>query len=142
MTSATPVVVDTMVVSALVHAGRDPSAAARSRGTIGDRPVVVSFVTVTEMRFGAIKAGWGEVRRRGLERVLSRLVVVQPDDGLMRTCAELRADCVMRGHALGDKVHEADRWIAATAIALGVELVSRDDVFRNVTGLIVRAPSD
>ncbi len=94
------------------------------------------------MRFGAIKAGWGEVRRRGLERVLSRLVVVQPDDGLMRTCAELRADCVMRGHALGDKIHEADRWIAATAIALGVELVSRDDVFRNVTGLVVRAPSD
>ena len=70
-----------MVVSALVHAGRDPSAAARSRGTIGDRPVVVSFVTVTEMRFGAIKAGWGEVRRRGLERVLARLVMVQPDDG-------------------------------------------------------------
>ncbi len=44
MTSATPVVVDTMVVSALVHAGRDPAAAARSRATIGDRPVVVSFV--------------------------------------------------------------------------------------------------
>ena len=45
-------------------------------------------------------------------------------------------------HALGDKGHEADRWVAATAIALGVELVSRDDVFRNVTGLFVRAPSD
>ena len=40
----------------------------------------------------------------------------------MRTCAELRADCVMRGNALGDKVHEADRWVAVTAIALGVEL--------------------
>lgn len=90
MTSATPVVVDTMVVSILVHAGRDPAAAWRSRATIGDRPVVVSFVTVTEMRFGAIKAGWGEVRRQGLERVLSRLVVVQPDDGLMRTCAQAR----------------------------------------------------
>lgn len=131
-----------MVVSALANVDRDPAAAARCRATIGDRPVVVSFVTVTEMRFGAIKAGWGEVRQRGLERVLARLVVVQPDDELMRTCAELRADCVTRGHALGDKVHEADRWVAATAIALGVELVSRDDVFRNVTGLVVRAPSD
>lgn len=44
--------------------------------------------------------------------------------------------------ALGDKVHEADRWVAATAIALGVELISRDGIFRNVTGLVVRAPSD
>lgn len=142
MTPSASVVVDTMVVSALVNAGRDPAAAARCRATIGGRSVVVSFVTVTEMRFGAIKAGWGELRRRGLERVLARLVVVQPDDDLMGTCAELRADCVKRGHALGDKVHEADRWVAATAIALGVELISRDEVFRNVTGLVARAPSD
>lgn len=60
-----PVVVDKMVVSTLVNADRDPAAAARSRATIGDRRVVVSFVTVTEMRFGVIKAGWGEVRQRG-----------------------------------------------------------------------------
>jgi predicted nucleic acid-binding protein len=101
---------------------------------------VVSFVTVTEMRFGAIKAGWGEIRRRSLERVLARLVVVQPDDDLMRTCAELRAACLAAGHALGQKVHEADRWIAATAIALGVELISVDAVFDNVAGLAVQAP--
>jgi predicted nucleic acid-binding protein len=53
------VVVDTMVVSALVNAGRDPGAAERCRSIIDGRSVVVSFVTVTEMRFGAIKAGWG-----------------------------------------------------------------------------------
>ena len=41
---------------------------------------MVAFVTVTELRYGALKAGWGEFRRRGLERDLSRLTVVQPDD--------------------------------------------------------------
>ncbi len=129
-----------MVVSALVNAGRDPAAARRYRSVIGGRSVVVSFVTVTEMRFGAIKAGWGEIRRQALERALARLVVVQPDDDLMLTCAELRATCLAAGLALGQKVHEADRWIAATAIALGVELISGDTVFENVTGLLVRAP--
>jgi predicted nucleic acid-binding protein len=142
VTLSASVVVDTMVVSALVNAGRDPDAVARYRSVIDGRSVVVSFVTVTELRFGAIKAGWGEIRRRSLERVLARLVVVQPDDDLMRTCAELRAACLAVGHALGQKIHEADRWIAATAIALGVELISVDAVFENVTGLAVQAPSD
>ncbi len=78
MTPPASVVVDTMVVSALVNAGRDPAGAARWRAAIDGRSVVVSFVTVTEMRFGALKAGWGEIRRRGLERALAQLVVVQP----------------------------------------------------------------
>jgi tRNA(fMet)-specific endonuclease VapC len=129
-----------MVVSGLLNAGRDPGVAQRYRAAINGRSVVVSFVTVTELRFGAIKAGWGEIRRRSLERVLARLVVVQPDDDLMRTCALLRATCSATGHALGQKVHEADRWIAATAIALGVELISGDEVFDNVPGLSVQAP--
>jgi tRNA(fMet)-specific endonuclease VapC len=140
VTAPASVVVDTMVVSALVNAGRNPGDAARYRSAIDGRTVVVSFVTVTEMRFGAIKAGWGEIRRRSLERVLAQLVVVQPDDDLMLTCAELRATCLAAGQALGQKIHEADRWIAATAIRLGVELISNDAVFGNVPGLAVHGP--
>lgn len=68
----------------------------------------MSFTTVTELRYGALKAGWGELRRRGLERDLARLVIVQPDDRLMQVCAELRVRCDEVGHALGQKVHEAD----------------------------------
>ena len=141
MTLPASVVVDTMVVSALVNAGRDPGTAARWRAAIDGRSIVVSFVTVTELRFGAIKAGWGEIRRRGLERVLAQLVVVQPDDDLMRACAQLRANSWASGHALGHKVHEADRWIAATAMVLGIELISGDEVFRNVPGLVVAGAS-
>lgn len=108
-----------MVVSALVNSGRDPGAAAGYRSVIDGRTVVVSFVTVTELRFGAIKAGGDPASSR--ERVLVQLLGVQPDDDLMLTCAELRAKCLDAGHALGQKVHEADRWIAATAMALGAE---------------------
>lgn len=132
------VVVDTMAISAIVNAARHPATAASYRSLIGGRPVIVSFATITELRFGAIKAGWGELRRRGLERDLAQLTIAQPDDELMSACAHLRFDCERVGHPLGQKVHEADRWIAATAVALRVELISDDGVFDDVPGLNVR----
>lgn len=68
---------------------------------------MVSFVTVTELRYGALKAGWGDLRRRGLERDLARLVIVPADDELMAVCARLRARCEASGHGLGQKLHPA-----------------------------------
>jgi len=127
-----------MAVSALVNASRNADRAAAYRRVIADDPILVSFVTITELRYGALRAGWGELRRRGLERDLAQLVVVQPDDQLMRTCAELRDSCERAGHGLGHKIHEADRWIAATAIRLGVDLISDDTVFRNLPNLAIR----
>jgi tRNA(fMet)-specific endonuclease VapC len=99
----------------------------------------VSFATVTELRYGALRAGWGELRRRGLERDLAQFVIVQPDDQLMRTCAGLRASCERAGLGLGHKIHEADRWIAATALRLQIDLVSDDTVFAGIPDLNVRA---
>ncbi len=133
------IVVDTMVVSALVDPDRTSVTAAEYRALIGARPIVVSFVTVTEMRYGALKARWGELRRRGLERDLAQFIVVQPDDELMRVCAVLRARCASDGHALGNKVHEADRWIAATALRMGIPLVSDDGIYVGVEGLVVES---
>jgi predicted nucleic acid-binding protein len=43
--------------------------------------------------------------------------------------------------ALGQKVHEADRWIAATALRLDTDLISADTVFQGVPGLSVRVPA-
>ena len=126
-----------MVVSSLLHANRQPERAEQYRSLIAGRPIVISFVTVTELRYGALKAGWGELRRRALERDLAQFVIVQPDNELMQICAELRAKCEQIGHALGQKVHEADRWIAGTAIRLNLALVSDDSVFRDVPELSI-----
>ena len=130
-----------MVVSSLINSARQPGPAAEFSVLIAGRPVVVSFATVTELRYGARKAGWGDLRRRALERDLAQFVVVQPDDRLMSICAELRASCEAAAHPLGQKLHEADRWIAATAIRLDVELVSDDQVFQDVGSLTVRSRS-
>jgi hypothetical protein len=55
-----------------------------------------------------------------------------PDPGV-----HIAPEVLSAGHALGQKIHEADRWIAASAIRLGVELVSDDSVFTDVPALTV-----
>jgi len=57
------------------------------------------------------------------------------DDRLTTTYAELKDDCVRTGHALGQKLHDGDRWIAATAIRYGIPLISDDSIFCNAPGL-------
>jgi predicted nucleic acid-binding protein len=60
---------------------------------------------------------------------------------LVAVYAQLRADCVAAGHALGQKEHTADRWIAATAIRLGIPLVSNDGIFRGAPGVELETPA-
>jgi predicted nucleic acid-binding protein len=130
------VVVDTMVMSWLIEPERSPLADPY-RELIGGRPTLVVFQTVMELRFGALNARWGELRRRRMERNLSRLTLIEADDQMATVCAQLRHRCVQIGHALGNKVHDGDRWIASAAIRLAIPLVSHDGVFAGTPGLEV-----
>ena len=62
---------------------------------------MLAFQTVMELRFGAIRAGWGELRQRQLERRVAELTVLQPDDRMALICAQLRADCARAGTPSG-----------------------------------------
>ncbi len=126
-----PIVVDTGVFAAgLTRSGA--ALAERYRTLIEGRNVFISFVTEAEVRFGAKRAGWGDLRMRKLEQRLAAAEVVWPGPELVEEYAELRSRCVREGHGLGQKAHEADRWIAATAIWLGVPLVADDAIFLGV----------
>ncbi len=128
------VVVDTGVFSAeLVRRG--VGLANAYRPLLEGRPFIVSFVTAAEVRFGARHAGWGAPRLRRLEQRLGRARIVWPGPELIEVYADLRSSCMRDGHALGQKIHEADRWVVATALWLGLPLVAHDRIFRNVTGL-------
>ena len=70
-----------------------------------------------------------------LDAKIARAEIVHTGPELVLVYARLRADCEAQGHALGQREHNADRWIAATAIRLGVPLVSNDTIFRNAPGL-------
>ncbi|HLI37320.1 MAG TPA: PIN domain-containing protein [Streptosporangiaceae bacterium] len=143
MTGAVPpvVVVDTMVISWLFDE-RPNLLADRYRELIGPARVLLAFQTVMELRYGALSAGWGELRRRRLERRIAELTVIQPDDAMVTACARLRATCQRAGHALGAKFHDGDRWIAAAAVRLDCPLVSHDTVFKSTPGLTVITSSE
>ena len=78
--------------------------------------------------------------RRQTSRRRTRIVSDQrrtPDDEAIEIYASLRVDSERRGHALGQKVHEADRWVATAALRLRLPLLSDDSIFRDVPGLLV-----
>jgi predicted nucleic acid-binding protein len=122
------IVVDTMVISWLFDERPNPLAN-RYRALIGRRSVLLAFQTVMELRYGALRANWGELRRRRLERRIAELTIIEGDDEMTTRCAELRNECQRVGHALADKVHDGDRWVAAAALRLKVPLASHDGVF-------------
>ncbi len=129
-----PVVVDTGVFSARAVPGRTELRALYAPHLDG-RPVVLSFQTVAELRFGAINAGWGNARLHELKERISATSVAMADDRLVTVYAELQAACRSTGHALGQDNHTADRWIAATAVRYGIPLVSHDSIFIAAPGL-------
>jgi tRNA(fMet)-specific endonuclease VapC len=128
-----PIVIDTDVFSAdLVPGSR---LAERYAPLITGRLAFISFQTAAELRYGAIRRGWSEPRMLRMEATIERVEVVHSGPELVGVYARLRADCVAAGHALGQKEHTADRWIAATAIRLGIPLVSNDGIFQGAPGL-------
>ena len=104
---------------------------------IDRRPALISFQTVAELRFGALRRGWGEHRLRRLAASISRAEVVWAGPELVDVYAAFRASCEAAGHALGQRHHDADRWIAAVALRLRLPLVSHDAVFIDAPGLVL-----
>ncbi|MDP8927095.1 MAG: hypothetical protein M3O70_00570 [Actinomycetota bacterium] len=88
-----------MVISWL-FSDRPNTLADQYRALIG-RPVLLAFHTLMELRYGTLRAGWGDLRRRRLEHRVAELTVVQPDDKMITACAELRHQCQRISHALG-----------------------------------------
>ena len=97
----------------------------------------ISFQTVAEVRYGALLRGWGQDRIARMEAEIARTEVVHSGSDLIGMYAILRAACRRIVHALAQREHDADRWIAATALQLGVPLISNDGVFRDAPGLVI-----
>jgi len=132
-----PIVIDTDVFSAnLVPGSR---LAERYAPIITGRPAFISFQTAAELRYGALRRRWGAARMLKLDAKIQRAEVVHTGPELVLIYAQLRADCESAGQALAQREHNGDRWIAATAIRLGVPLVSNDRIFRGVPGLALES---
>lgn len=132
------VVVDTGVFSASVSRRRRQRFETQIALMAGNQ-VFLAGVTVSELRYGALVAGWDERRRERLEGSIQATTVVPVSDRLLTTIAELRFACRRSGHPLHEPVHANDLWIAASAIHIGAALLSADAIFANAPGLTLHA---
>jgi predicted nucleic acid-binding protein len=130
-----PIVIDTDVYGAELVPGS--ALAAIYQPIIVGRPAFISFQTAAELRYGALRRNWGDSRMRKLEARIAAAETVHTGPDLVLSYARLRVDCERIGHALSQREHDADRWIAATALRLGIPLVSNDGIFHNAPGLLL-----
>jgi tRNA(fMet)-specific endonuclease VapC len=113
-------VVDTDVASFVFkwHPEFAPSYVAILRGS----DLVVSFMTLGEMRQGALEANWGRRKCEVLEEYLADFSVLHSDSLLCSTWAAVRHESTRKGLQIGS----ADAWIAATAPVLSIPLVTHN----------------
>ena len=104
-----PVVIDTDVFGADLVAGS--KLAAIYEPIIVGRPAFISFQTSAELRYGALRRGWGPTRMLKLEARINEAEVVHSGPELVLVCARLRVACERVGHALSQRGHEPiDGW--------------------------------
>ncbi|OBF49251.1 PIN domain-containing protein [Mycolicibacterium monacense] len=133
-------IVDTDVFSCVyvLPRGSDPRTAGWT-DALADRRVIISFQTRAEILGGARQKGWGAPRINRLQEILARTPTIHSDNDVVDAYVHLSAECREVGHPLHEKIHTADRWIAACAIAKGVELFSGDAIFHGVPNLNVHS---
>src|SRR3954451_24581159 len=114
-----PCVVDTDVLSFLFKS--DSRSQLYSQHLAG-KLLVVSFMTVAELEYGAFKSNWGVPRMRQLEAHIQQFVIYPFDRSMCRVWAQI-TDSVRRQ---GRTIHTADAWIAATAVRHSIPLISHN----------------
>lgn len=113
-------VVDTDVASFIFK--WHPEFAPRYVDLVRGSELIASFMTLAEMRQGALDANWGPRKCAVLEAYLADFSVLHPDSLLSPTWAAVRSESTQKGHP----INSADAWIAATALVLSAPLVTNN----------------
>ena len=104
------------------------------------RTVVIAVQTEVELRAWPQLSGWNEKRTDALIQRVEAVPRIQVADAVQREYVDLTAWAKHNGHAIHQKIHTADRWVAATALAYGLELAAIDGIFDGVAGLSLLKP--
>ena len=113
-------VVDTDVASFVFK--WHPEFAPRYVGVLRGCELVISFMTMAEMRQGALEANWGPRKCAVLEAYLADFSILHSDSLLCSTWAAIRNESTQKGRPISS----ADAWIASTALVLSAPLVTNN----------------
>lgn len=119
-TATTRLVVDTDVASFIFK--WHPEFAPRYVNIVRGSELIVSFMTVAEMRQGALDASWGPRKCALLEAYLADFSALYSDSLLCSRWAAVRNESTRKGRPISS----ADAWIAATALVLSAPLVTNN----------------
>ena len=94
---------------------------------------VISPITVAELRVGVLVAEDADIRARRLETLeaVADVEVLPIDDAVAAKWALLRVHL----QSAGRRLNVNDLWIAATAMAHGLPVVTQDDDFEPLEGV-------
>lgn len=97
--------------------------------------LAVSIITIGELRAGVLAAATVDVRDRRLGTLTAalRLDPIPVDEAVANEWARLRV--LLRD--TGQRMPVNDSWIAATAMALDIPVVTQDDDFPEIDGLTI-----
>jgi tRNA(fMet)-specific endonuclease VapC len=124
-------VVDSNVVSYFFK--NSPVAQFYHRHLLG-KLLIISFMTLAEIRFGMLQAGWGARRIATMEAYLKNFVLYASDSDL----CDVWARVVYSERAKGRIISTQDAWIAATAIQNKVPLITHNRKhFEGVDNLVL-----
>ena len=122
-------VIDTNIASYLL---KGHSLALRYKSDLQGDTVILSFMSVAELREWSLKAKWAQRRNNQLDAFISDCVVLESSASLCNWWAFVRASRSRQ------PISASDAWIAATALHKRCPLVTHNpDDFRNVPGLKV-----
>jgi predicted nucleic acid-binding protein len=104
------------------------------REALPDR-IAVSVITIGELRAGVLAAGDVATRDRRLVTLTMALGLdpIPVDDDVAQAWTRLRVSL----RDMGLRMPVNDSWIAATALSLGIPIVTQDDEYLTIPGLDV-----
>jgi tRNA(fMet)-specific endonuclease VapC len=95
---------------------------------------IISFMTLAELDLWALSRNWGVARQERMKHHLHSYMVLSVDRGLCEMWAVVSHQSKSKGLGLSC----SDAWIAATALHLGVPLITHNSRhFKGIEGLQV-----
>ncbi len=104
-----------------------------------ERRLLVSVVSIAELKSIALRNNWGSQKLKIVDSVLSKISIIEINEDLANTYAEIDAYSQRRNPHISDypfstprNMGKNDLWIAATASLLGLKLVTTDADFNHL----------
>ncbi|HEY0458068.1 MAG TPA: PIN domain-containing protein [Pyrinomonadaceae bacterium] len=100
--------------------------------------LIISFMTLAEVKLWALKNNWGDKRKNNFTEFLKDYLVIYPDENLCEIRAQIKTDA----HKYGNPIETADAWAAAVALLFDVLPVTNNRrLFENVKNLKIISES-